>query len=158
SAPLVTVAFYLLGGVRYENEKNNGITSLVRETLLNSYDKKTNRGLTYRQTLGQMGRVVSYQDKDMWGCAVTLPRDAWQDALGRMAEMFSHPDLDTVNVDATRIYVLDQLDRWHHDDQAQRDRLIFPAKYLVSGYRLPALGSRQTLVRTPHTEVVGWYR
>ena len=157
SAPLVTVGVYLLGGVRYENDNTNGITALVREALLNSYDPK-GKGLTYRQTLGQMGRVVSYQDRDMWGCAVTVPADSWQEALGRMGTMFSHPDLDTVNVDATRIYVLDELDKWLHDDQAQRERLIFPTKYLVSGYRLPALGSHRTLVSIPHTDVQGWYR
>jgi len=157
SVPLVTVGAYLLGGVRYESENTNGITSLIRETLLNSYDPNA-KGLTYRQTLGQIGALVSYQDKDMWGCGVTVPVDSWKDALARMGAMFSHPDLDTVNVDATRIYVLDALDKWLHDDGAQRERLIFPTKYLVSGYRLPALGSHRSLVRMPHTDVTGYYR
>jgi zinc protease len=157
SAPLVTVAVCLLGGVRYENDNTNGITSLVRETLLNSNDPQ-GRGLTYRQTFSQMGKMVSYQDKDMWGCSVMVPSDSWQDALARMGSMFSHPDLDTVNVDATRIYVLEALDKWLHDDQAQRERLIFPTMYLVSGYRLPSLGSHRTLVSIPHTEIQGWYR
>lgn len=157
SAPLVTVAFYLIGGVRYENDKTNGITALLRETLLNSVDP-TAKGLTYRQSLSQLGKLVSYQDKDMWGCSVTLPSDSWQDALRRIGTMFAHPDLDIVNVDATRIYVLDALDRWLHDDGAQRQRLIFPTKYLVSGYRLPALGTHRTLVGLPHAEVESFYR
>jgi predicted Zn-dependent peptidase len=72
--------------------------------------------------------------------------------------LVSHPDLDRVTVDATRIYVLDALDKWLHDDQAQRDRLIFPTKYLVSGYRLPSLGSHHTLVSIPLDDVAGWYR
>ena len=157
SAPIVTVAVYLLGGIRYENDNNNGVTPLVRETLLNSIDPQA-KGLTYRQTLSLMGRLVSYQDKDMWGCAITLPAGSWQEALGRMGSMFTHPDLDTVNVDATRIYALDALDRWRQDDQAQRDRLIFPTKYLVSGYRLPQMGTHRTLVSIPHADIVAWYR
>ncbi len=157
SAPLVTIGVYLMGGVRYENDNNNGITSLVRELLLNSNDPAT-RGSTYRQSLSSLGAIVSYQDKDMWGCTVTLPSDAWQDVMTRMGAMFSHPDLDTISVDATRIYVLDALDRWLHDDEAQRERLIFPTKYLVSGYRLPGLGSHRTLVGIPHTQVVDWCR
>ena len=157
SAPLVTVGVYLMGGVRYENDKSNGITALVRETLLNSNDPQ-GKGRSYRQTLGAMGKLVSYQDKDMWGCAITLPSDSWQDALSRMGTMFAHPDLDTVTVDATRIYVLDELDNWLHDDEAQRERLIFSTKYLVSGYRLPALGSHRTLVSIQHSEIEGYYR
>ena len=157
SAPLVTVSVYLMGGVRYENDNNNGITALLRESLLNSNDPGM-KGLTYRQSLSTMGALVSYQDKDMWGCSVTLPSDIWQDALARMGTMFSHPDLDTVNVDASRIYVLDALDKWLHDDAAQRQRLIFPTKYLVSGYRLPGLGSHRSLVSVPHAQVVDWYR
>jgi zinc protease len=157
SAPLVTVAVYFLGGVRYENDNNNGITSLVRETLLNSNDPQ-GKGLTYRQSLSQMGRLVSYQDKDMWGCSLTIPSDSWRDALAMMGRLFAHPDLDHVNVDATRILVLDALDRWLHDDEAQRERLIFPTKYVVSGYRLPSLGSHRTLVSIPLDDVVGWYQ
>jgi zinc protease len=156
SAPLVTVAVYLMGGVRYENDKNNGITTLVRETLLNSNDPE-GKGRTYRQTLSSIGAMVSYQDKDMWGCSVTVPSDSWQDAAKLLGSMFSHPDLDTVNVDATRIYVLDALDQWLHDDEAQRQRLIFPTKYQVSGYRLPGLGSHKTLISIPHSQVTDWY-
>ena len=157
SAPLVTVAVYLMGGVRYENDNTNGITSLVREILLNSNDPQ-GKGNTYRQSLSSTGAMVSHQDKDMWGCAVTIPSDAWQEVVTRMGGMFAHPDLDTVNVDATRIFVLDALDRWLHDDQAQRQRLIFPTKYLVSGYRLPGLGSHRTLVSIPHAAITDWYR
>ncbi|HEU5311265.1 MAG TPA: insulinase family protein, partial [Candidatus Eisenbacteria bacterium] len=40
SVPMVTVGVYLAGGVRYENEKVNGVTSLVREVLLTSRDPK----------------------------------------------------------------------------------------------------------------------
>ncbi len=157
SAPNAAVAVYLMGGVRYENDDNNGITSLLRETLLNTVDPGT-RGLTYRQTLQLEGRLVSYQDKDMWGCAIALPSESWRDALGKMGSMFSHPGLDSVNVDATRIYVLEILDKWLHDDQAQRDRLIFSAKYQISGYRLPQLGSHHTLATIPLSDLSGWYR
>jgi len=157
SAPLVTVAVYLMGGVRYENDNNNGITTLVREALLNTNDPE-GKGRTYRQTLSSMGALLSYQDKDMWGCSVTVPADGWRDAARILGSMFTHPDLDTVNVDATRIFVLDALDRWLHDDEAQRQRLIFPTKYLVSGYRLPGLGSHKTLVSVPHSQVGDWYR
>jgi len=72
--------------------------------------------------------------------------------------MFAHPDLDTVSVDAARLFVLTELDRWLGDDGAQRQRLIFPAKYQVSGYRLPGLGTRKNLVSIPEQDVEGWYR
>ena len=157
SSQQATVAVYLLGGVRFENDNVNGVTALLRETLLNSNDPHT-RGLTYRQTFSLMGRLFSYQDKDTWGCAITLPSDNWKVAVAQMGAMFSHPDLDTVNVDATRIYALEALDKWLHDDGAQRQRLIFTTKYLVSGYRLPALGTHRTLVSIPNAEIVSWYR
>ncbi|MBI4364039.1 MAG: insulinase family protein, partial [Candidatus Latescibacteria bacterium] len=157
SAPLVAVAVYLMGGVRYESDDTNGATALLRETLLNSNDPKE-PGLTYRQSLAGMGALVSSQDRDMWGCAVVVPSDSWREAIQHMGSMFAHPDLDTMTVDATRIQVLEALDRWLQDDQAQRERLIFPTKYQVSGYRLPSLGSHRTLVRMPHATVEDWYR
>jgi zinc protease len=157
SAPIVTVGVYLAGGVRYENDKNNGITSLVREALLSSADHAAN-GTPYRQSLPIIGRLLPYQDRDMWGVSVSVPKDSWRDALTRLGTMFAHPDLDTVSVDATRLLVLTELDKWLDDDDAQRQRLIFAAKYQVSGYRLPGLGNRKNLVSIPQRDVEAWYK
>ncbi|MGH7680749.1 MAG: M16 family metallopeptidase [Candidatus Eiseniibacteriota bacterium] len=156
SAPLVTVGVYLGGGVRYENDLNNGATSLLRESLLSSMDPKAG-GKAYRISLPDIGRLLPYQDRDMWGLSVSVPADTWKDALARLGTMFTHPDLDTVTVDATRLYVLSALDRWLDDDGAQRARLIFPTKYMVSGYRLPGLGTRKNLIQMPLADLQAWY-
>jgi len=157
SAPIVTVGVYLAGGVRYENDKNNGITSLLREALLSSADHNAN-GTPYRQSLPILGRLNPYQDRDMWGVSLTIPKDSWREALTRLGTMFAHPDLDTVSVDATRLLVLTELDKWLDSDDAQRQRLIFAAKYQVSGYRLPGLGNRKNLVSISERDVQAWYR
>ena len=157
SAPIVTVGVYLAGGVRYENDKNNGITSLLRELMLSSADRNAN-GTPYRQSLPVLGRLLPYQDRDMWGVSVSVPKDSWRDAVTRLGTMFAHPDLDTVSVDAARLFVLTELDKWLDSDDAQRQRLIFAAKYQVSGYRLPGLGNRKNLVSIPERDVEAWYR
>ncbi len=157
STQLVTIGVYLAGGVRYENDKNNGITSLVREILLSSSDPKAN-GLQYRHSLALLGRVAPYQDRDSWGISVSVPAQDWRETLARLGAMFAHADVDTITVDATRLFVLTALDQWLEDDAAQRARLIFPTKYLVSGYRLPGLGTRKNLISIPVEDVEAWYR
>ena len=157
SIPLVTIGVYMAGGVRYENDKNNGISSLLRELLLSASDPKA-AGDQYRHSLADLGRLVPYQDRDMWGVSLSVPADSWRDALGRLGAMFAHPEIDTVTVDATRLLVLTALDKWLDDDAAQRARLIFPTKYEVSGYRLPGLGTRRNLITIPFTDVEAWYR
>lgn len=157
SVPMVTVAVYLAGGVRYENEKVNGVTTLVREVLLTSRDPKAD-GVPYRVSLADLGTVQPYQDRDMWGVSVAVPASRWKEAAERLGTMFAHPELDTVTVDATRIHLLTALDKWLEDDQAQRARLIFPTKYHVSGYRLPGLGTRRTLLTMPQGDVEAWYQ
>jgi zinc protease len=143
---LATITVYLEGSVRYEKEENNGITRLLRETLLTGSDPKA-EGRAYRFSLLDLGRLVPYQDRDMWGFSLTVPSDRWQDALARLGAMFAHPELDTVTVDATRLLVLDEQSRWFNDDPARRRHLIFDTKYKVSGYRLPILGSRLALAK-----------
>ena len=157
SVPLVTIGVYLAGGVRYENDKNNGISSMLRELLLSSSDPKA-AGSQYRHSLADLGRLVPYQDRDMWGVSLSVPADSWRDALGRLGAMFAHPEIDTVSVDATRLVVLTALDKWLDDESAQRARLIFPTKYEVSGYRLPGLGNRKNLIMMPLTDIEAWYR
>ncbi len=157
SVPLVTIGVYLGGGVRYENDKNNGVTSLLRESLLSAADPKAG-GTPYRHSLLDLGRLSPYQDRDMWGISLSVPAESWREALARLGAMFTHPELDTVTVDATRLHVLTALDKWLEEDAAQRARLIFSTKYQVSGYRLPGLGTRKNLIAMPMSDVVSWYR
>ncbi|MGE5177314.1 MAG: M16 family metallopeptidase [Hyphomicrobiales bacterium] len=157
STPAVTVAIYLNGGVRHENDKDNGITSLLRESLLNSIDSTAN-GRTYRQSLGAMGSLVPYLDRDMWGVSLAMPSSQLEAGLDRLGHMFAHPDLDTLNVDATRIQILTALDNWLNDDDAQRNRLIFKTKYTVSGYRLPGIGNKVNLISMPLGTLTDFYR
>ena len=154
---MVTVGVYLAGGVRYENEKINGVTSLIREVLLTTRDPKA-QGAPYRVSLSDLGSVVPYQDRDMWGVSIAVPATRWKETVERLGAMFAHPDLDTTTVDATRIHLLTALDKWLEDDSAQRSRQIFPTKYYVSGYRLPGLGTRKTLLHMGQDEVEAWFR
>jgi len=57
-----------------------------------------------------------------------------------------------------RIFVLDALNKWSENDQAQRSWSIFPTKYQVSGYRLPALGTRYNLMTMPYGTLMDWYK
>lgn len=157
SAPGVTVAVYLSGGVRYENDKNNGITSLLRETMFNTIDPKRS-GLAYRQSLPLLGSMVPYQDRDMWGVSLSVPSSEWKDALGRLGTMLAHPDLDSITVDATRILLLTAYDKWAENDGAQRQRLIFTTKYQISGYRLPGVGNRLNLISIPASDIAAYHR
>ncbi len=153
---LATITVFLEGSVRYETDKNNGITRLLRETLLTSSDPKAG-GRAYRFSLPELGRLLPYQDRDMWGLSLTVPSERWKDALTRLGAMLAHPDLDSVTVDATRLLALDEQSRWFADDAARRQHLIFETKYKVSGYRLPLLGSRVPLATMPLAEVQRFY-
>jgi zinc protease len=156
TAPVATIAVYLEGSVRHEHEKNNGVTKLLLETILTSSDPQAN-GLAYRFSLPEMGRFAPYQDRDMWGYSLTVPAARWKEALTRMGAMMSHPEIDTITVDATRLLVLDEQTNWLNSDVARRRHLIFPTKYEVSGYRFPLLGSRSALVGLGVPDVAGFY-
>jgi zinc protease len=157
SAPMATVGVYLLGGVRYETDADNGLTALAREALMNC-DDPAYPGLTYRQALTRLGRLVPYQDRDMWGFSLSVPAWSAEEAMGILGDMMTHAKVDTVTVDASRLNVLNAFDSWKDDDEAQRQRLIFSTKYETSGYRLPALGNRLNLASIPQTEILDFYK
>jgi predicted Zn-dependent peptidase len=155
SAPIVTIGVYLEGSVRYETEKTNGITKLLRETMLTSSDPKA-AGKAYRFSLAEIGRLVPFQDRDTWGFSMTVPASRWKEAAERLGAMLSKPEIDTVTVDATRLLVLDEQTRWLNDDQARRRQLIFSTRYQVSGYRFPLLGTRYSLVNLSVPDVAAF--
>jgi zinc protease len=156
SAPLATVAVYMLGGVRFETDASNGITALAREALMNC-DDPAHPGSTYRQAITRLGRLVPYQDRDMWGYSVSSPSESLEETMRILGAMLAHTRVDTVSVDASRLALLNAFDQWKEDDDAQRQRLIFPTKYRTSGYRLPALGSRLNLASIPQSAIEEFY-
>jgi zinc protease len=157
SAPVATVGIYLLGGVRYETDANNGITALAREALMNT-DDPAHPGSTYLQALTRVGRVVPYQDRDMWGFSISVPSWSLDEAMQILADMMTHAHFDTVTVDASRLNLLNAFDQWKENDIAQRQRFIFSVKYETSGYRLPALGNRRSLASISQSEILGFYK
>lgn len=156
-AEVATISVFLEGSVRYETEKNNGITRLLRETLLTSADPLA-EGRAYRFSLLDVGRLVPYQDRDMWGYSLTVPASRWKEALSRLGSMISKPEIDSITVDATRLLVLDQQSQWLDNDDARRRQLIFDTKYQTSGYRLPLVGSRMSVIDLPIDDVAAFYR
>ena len=157
SVPLVTIGVYLGGGVRYENEENNGVTALLRETLMSGTDAKAG-DLTYRESLGALGSFVQYHDRDLWGVSLTVPSEDWKYALDRVGAAFSQSKLDSTALDAARLVLIDALEGWLRDDESRRAHLIFDTKYEVSGYRFPALGNRKNILTLGNDEVEGWYQ
>lgn len=157
SAEIATISVFLEGSVRRETEKNNGITRLLRETLLTSSDPAAG-GQSYRFSLVDIGRFVPYQDRDMWGYSITVPSSRWKEALARMGAMISKPEIDSITVEATRLLVLDQQTQWLDNDDARRRHLIYETKYQVSGYRFPLVGSRVSVVGLSIEDVEAFYR
>lgn len=157
SVPLVTIGVYLGGGVRYESDQNNGLTALLREALLSGVDEKAG-GLSYRESLGAMGSLVQYHDRDVWGFSLTVPSEDWKYAVDRVGAVFSEAKVDSTALDAARLVLIDALEGWLRDEESRRAHLIFDTKYEVSGYRLPALGNRKNILTLPHEDVESWYQ
>jgi zinc protease len=157
SAPIVTIGAYLEGSVRYETEAQNGITKLLRETMLTTGDPQA-AGMAYRFSLPEMGRLSPYQDRDMWGFSITVPASRWKEAANRLGAMIGKAEIDSVSVDATRLLVIDDQTQWLNNDQARRRQLIFSTKYEVSGYRLPVLGSRLSVMNISIADVAAYYK
>ncbi|HEU4724453.1 MAG TPA: insulinase family protein, partial [Candidatus Eisenbacteria bacterium] len=156
-AEIATISVFLEGSVRYENAKNNGITRLLRETMLTSADPAAG-GRSYRFSLVEIGRFTPYQDRDMWGYSITVPAGRWKESLGRLGAMLAKPEIDTVTVDATRMFVLDQQTQWLENDDARRRQLIYTTKYETSGYRFPLVGSRMNVIDLPLGELAAFYK
>jgi len=157
SAPIVSIGVYLEGSVRYETEAQNGITKLLRETMLTTSDPEAG-GKPYRFSLPEIGRFSPYQDRDMWGFSITVPAWRWKETAKRLGAMLAKAELDSVSIDATRLLVLDDQTQWLNNEDARRNQLIFTTKYEVSGYRLPILGSRLSVMNLTVGEVAAFYK
>ncbi len=157
SVPLVAMRAVWMGGLRYENESNNGINSLLaalvtRGTLNRSPDQ-------INETIeGMAGSISGFSGLNSFGLRTEILARYWEQGFDILADCILHPAFSDEEVERQRRALLDDILAQEDNLSSVVMRLFNRTQYKRHPYRMDVLGTAQTISQLSRTQLVKYFR
>ena len=156
-AGLVDVQAMWPGGLRYEDARSNGISNLIAAMLTRG--TKGRPGWQLAAELDAMpGTISGFSSRNALGLRSEMPGTAWERGLELLADCIVNPLFADDELERQRRAVLDQIRAQDRDATATAFQMFASALWTRHPYRLPELGTADTVASLSRRRLVDHYR
>jgi zinc protease len=142
--PLVSMHAYLQGGVRYENDENNGVFNFTARMLRRGTKKRTAEQIA--QEIDAMGgHIGSSAGNDLTHVSVEVLKEHTGKGLDILADILQNPIFDAGEMEKERQLILAQIDRQNDDWRAQSEVFFQKTFFRQHPYRFAPVGHQITV-------------
>lgn len=155
--PVVAYRAVWVGGLRYEDERTNGINNLIASLITRG---TTTRGAEeiIHEVEGMAGSIGGFSGRNSFGVRAELLSRNWERGLEIMADCILHPEFPDDELDKERRQVLDELSAQEDNLTSVAFRLFSETLYRKHPYRLDALGSATSVRAFTRQALADYYR
>lgn len=156
SVPLVSVGAYFRGGVRYEDDDNNGITNFVPRILIKGTETLSQAQLAEElEALG--GSLGPFSGEDYFGVSLSILTRNLRRGLEIFADILKNPSFLGEEVEKEREEILKEI-RGRRDDLFSYTHDLFrKALFKVHPYKRPILGTEESVRNLRRSDLIDWY-
>jgi zinc protease len=157
SVPVVGIAAVFLGGVRFEKEREAGITRFLSEMLTRGTE--LHAALQLAQEVDSLGATLeTFSGRNSFGVqAKGLSKDFLQ-LMRLAAEVIAKPSFPPEEVKKVRAEILAALGREQDVMQSRTMRLLRETLYARHPYRLNILGTEETIGSIKRRDLMRYYK
>ncbi len=157
AVPVVGIAAVFLGGVRFEQSREAGITRFLSEMLTRGTELHT--ALQLAQEVDSLGATLeTFSGRNSFGVqAKGLSKDFPQ-LMRLAAEVIAKPSFPPEELEKVRAEILAALGREQDAMQSRTMRLLRETLYERHPYRLNILGTEETIGRIKRRDLMRYYR
>jgi zinc protease len=157
SVPVVGIAAVFLGGVRFEQSREAGITRFLSEMLTRGTELHTASQLA--QEVDSLGASLeTFSGRNSFGVqAKGLSKDFFQ-LMRLAAEVITKPSFPRTEVEKVRAEIVAALGREQDMMQSRTMRLLREALYERHPYRLNILGTEKTIAGIKRRDLMRYYK
>jgi zinc protease len=157
NVPLVFIGAYLKGGVRYENEQNNGVFNFMARMLLKGTKNRTAEQIA--QEIDSIGGSISAAgDEDYFACSLEILKEDINIGIDVLADVLMNPIFDEEELEKERKAILADIDRLNDDWRAQSEIFFKKTFYKKSPYRLIPLGTKDSISNLKREDLLNIYK
>ncbi len=157
SLPIVSIRVGMKGGVRVENQKDNGISLFTARMLLKGTKKRTKEDID-REIEMVGGAISSYSANNSLGVSLDLLSENLETGIDVLIDILANPTFPPQEIDKTRKEILAEIKNNTEDDFFIASKTLKSTLFKTHPYRFLNTGTPATLARLARRDLERFYR
>ena len=155
--PLVAVRAGFLGGVRFENQNNNGVFNFIAE-MLTEGTKTLSATEIHRRIESLAGSVSGFSGKNSFGASMLIPSQNFEPGLELFSDLLLNPAFPAEDVKRIKMLILAAIKREQDQPRIVVRNLFLETLYSQHPYRLNPLGTEASVKKITSQQLQETYK
>lgn len=153
---MVSIVVAFKGGVRVEEETNNGISYLTAQSLSRATKVRSGKDVSeFIEAMG--GKLSSFSGNNSFGLSLNLPSSNAEKGLALLGNILISPRFSPERIEREKERMLAQLKKEEDDIFSSGFKLLKTNLFPRHPYRLHYLGSKESLAKVTSEDVIDFY-
>ncbi|MFH1563459.1 MAG: pitrilysin family protein [Nitrospirota bacterium] len=153
SVPLVYMGAYFKGGLRYENEQNNGVFNFMARMFLKGTKARTAEQIAKEiDSIG--GGISAASSEDYFSCSVEVLKEDITTGIDLLCDVLMNPVFDEGELEKERKAILADIDSLDDNWKSQSEVFFRKTFYQKSPYRFISLGTKEGITNLKRQDLV----
>jgi zinc protease len=157
SIPTVSVQVAFLGGVRFEEEAQNGINHLLAVMITKGTEHQTNLQIA-KKVERMAGSLSGFSGYNSFGLSFTFLSQHGEEAFGLLTEIIKEPAFDSGEMEKRRRVILAAIQQQEDDLSRLVFKLFRKALYEKHPYRMDTLGTIESIQKLTPQDLKAYYQ
>jgi zinc protease len=157
SVGLVAMRAVWVGGLRYEDEKWNGVNNLIAGLMTRGTRTRSGDELAH-EVEAMAGSIGGFSGKNSFGMRAEMLAVSWERGLEILADSILQPAFAEEEVEKERRHILEELRNQEDNIAGEAFRLFHQTLYKKHPYRLDVLGTQASVSALSRRRLLDYYR
>jgi zinc protease len=157
SVSLVAMRAVWMGGLRYEDDKTNGVNNLLA-SLVTRGTKTMSGDEIAREVEGMAGSLGGFSGRNSFGIRAELLARHWERGLEILADCILNPAFSDEEIEKERRQVLEEIRSQQDNVSAEAFRLFSQTLFKKHPYRLDVMGTPESVSAMTRRRMVDYYK
>ncbi|MCM8811881.1 MAG: insulinase family protein [Candidatus Omnitrophica bacterium] len=155
--PLVTLQVSFLGGVRYETEENNGISTLTARMLMRGTPRRSAQQIV-EEINGLGGTLHPFSGRNSIGLSMEVTPDGLEESMRLLADLILHSHFPEQELEKERQLLLAQIKTAEEDPFAWGAKRMMGTLFTTHPYRFDPSGDPDRVAKLRPEELRNFYK
>lgn len=155
--PIVSMNAIFLGGVRFENENNNGICKFMNDMMIKGTKNRSAQQIAEElESIG--GDISTLSGNNSFSISVSVLKRDFDKGLDILADVIMNPSFDQNEIEKKRKEFLAAIKQQEDDPFSLAGKLFRQTIFKTHPYRFTTIGSIETISKIKRDDLVEFYQ
>jgi zinc protease len=157
SVSLVAMRAVWMGGLRYEDDKTNGVNNLIASLVTRGTRSRSGDEIA-REVEGMAGSLGGFSGRNSFGVRAELLARHWERGLEIISDCILNPAFSNEELEKERRQVLEEIKAQKDNVSAEAFRLFSQTLFKRHPYRLDVYGTAQSVTALSRRRLLDYYK